>query len=56
MTIEQYKIFHLVGKHLIEDVIAQFIKRGDETMIRLIEQYEPKVNIIKAKMKILDLS
>lgn len=56
MTVEQYKIFHLAGKHLIDDVIAQFIKKGDENMISLIEQYEPKVNIIKAKMKILDLS
>ncbi|MBR1841077.1 MAG: hypothetical protein IJ778_02995 [Alphaproteobacteria bacterium] len=56
MTVEQYKIFHLAGKRLIDDVIAQFIKKGDENMISLINQYEPKINVIKAKMKILDLS
>ncbi len=55
MTIEQYRDFHLVGKLLIVDVIAYHIENGNDNMIMLINQYEPEINIIKAKMKILNL-
>lgn len=56
MTVAQYVIFHFAGCLLSEDAIVHFFKTGRDDMIKHIEEFEPKSNIIKAKMKLLELT